>query len=53
LYAVTSGQNKNDMKIKEFMLACTKFGIDCPFPFIRILEGMSNVKVLGNNIKID
>lgn len=34
LHALTSGQNKFTLHNKYFMASCTRFGLDCPFPFV-------------------
>ncbi|KAL4466811.1 hypothetical protein ABPG74_010408 [Tetrahymena malaccensis] len=36
LHSLTSTSNKFDVSPKEFLAACSKFGIDCPFPFIKL-----------------
>jgi hypothetical protein len=36
LYAITSGKNKFDIDSSDFIVACQKFGLDCPFPFIKL-----------------
>ena len=41
LHALTSSENKNETSLKDFTSACSKFGLDCPFPFIRVTEGMN------------
>ena len=35
LYGLTSTRNKYAVDIKEFENACSRYGLDCPFPFIR------------------
>lgn len=36
LHALTSTKNKFDVAPKEFLSACSKYGIDSPFPLIRV-----------------
>jgi len=36
LYSLTSTKNKYDILNKDFLVGCSKFGIDSPFPFICI-----------------
>jgi hypothetical protein len=35
LYALTQNRNKFDLVAKEFTSSIYKYGLDCPFPFIR------------------
>jgi len=35
LFALTSDKNKFEVASKEFLMSCTRFGLDCPFPFIK------------------
>ena len=34
LYALTSTKNKYDILNKDFLIGCSKFGVDSPFPFL-------------------
>ena len=43
LFALTSQKNKFDIASRDFVLSCSRYGLDCPFPFIR-LGGNSIVK---------
>ena len=36
LYSLTSTKNKYDILNKDFLVGCSKFGIDSPFPFLSI-----------------
>ena len=36
LYALTSSKNKYDIINKDFLVGCSKFGVDSPFPFLSI-----------------
>lgn len=36
LYALTSSKNKYDILNKDFLLGCSKFGVDTPFPFLSL-----------------
>lgn len=44
LFSLTSSKNKFDINTKEFIFACQRFGIDCPFPFIS-MKGASFVSI--------
>lgn len=35
IYSITSGKNKNDIIYKDFIGSVLKFGMDCPFPFVK------------------
>lgn len=36
LYSLTSTKNKYDILNKDFLVGCSKFGIDSPFPFLSV-----------------
>jgi len=39
LYSITSAKNNFEINGKEFLVACQRFGFDCPFPFLHICSG--------------
>lgn len=47
LYALTSARNKFDLASKEFMISCSKYGLDCPFPYIRSAARSGDATALG------
>lgn len=38
-YALTSTKNKFDIASKDFLYSCSRYGIDCPFPFVYVGSG--------------
>lgn len=36
LYSITSAKNNFEINGKEFLVACQRFGFDCPFPFLHV-----------------
>jgi hypothetical protein len=34
LYSLTSADNSYEIRDKDFVVSCNKFGVDLPYPFI-------------------
>lgn len=45
-YALTSTRNKFDIASRDFLLACSRYGLDCPFPYV--LLGNRNKLITDN-----
>lgn len=44
-FALTATKNKFDIINKDFLVACSKFGIDCPYPFFQPSAKISQDKI--------
>lgn len=41
LYALTSDKNKYEVLSQYFIKSCNRFGLDCPFPFVKLFDRSS------------
>ena len=48
LFALTSGPNSFEISNKEFLLGCSRFGIDVPFPFV-----VKRLALYGNDVNLE